>query len=95
MENAVELGPVLPRGICEECLQAFRARTLKTSDGGKVVGGLCPHNRTIAVLREYPDGTVSPWRLWTPADEQDLVEKMQRAAEVVRRLTTERRAGMN
>ena len=83
METEIELGSVLPRGICDACMQAFRSRMLPAADGGQLVGGICAHNRTIAVLRHFPDGSVDHWRMRTPADERDLVEWMQQIAAVI------------
>jgi hypothetical protein len=68
--------PALPRGFCDACLQRFAGRSLPTAGGGRLVGGLCPHNRTMAVIQHLPDGRTTAWRMQTPATEADLHEWM-------------------
>lgn len=80
--NTETKSETLPLGICETCLAAFRIRRIQTADGGLVVGGLCSHNRTIAVRREFPDGTVGQWRMVTPADDEELTAWLYRIAGV-------------
>jgi hypothetical protein len=62
----------LPRGFCDACLQRFTGRIVPTADGGKLVGGWCPHNRVAAVIQHLPNGTTTVWKMQTPASEEDL-----------------------
>lgn len=76
-------GAALPRGICDECLQSFRAHLRPVSDGGMLLGIYCPHNRTAAVSRKRPDGHTDVWRMESPVDAAQLFERMSALEAVI------------
>lgn len=73
-DMTTEPGPALPRGFCRACLKRFQGRVVPTADGGRLVAGLCEHNRVGAVIQHLPTGETTKWRMQTPCTEEELRE---------------------